>query len=193
MERILYLFATMHTNKEIRNMTEEEDRLAREQWKWIERQLMDLPHANRAYFDTLDDSLYPGRLTLIQAEIEGRVPPDVADMLPPEFWVQVELTRQGTIIECTESSQLMDYHKDRFGPFAENRATLETSTRKDKEDFDKSIDRRDHFIAERIHNTLGPGETGFLFQGAIHRIQDFLEVDIKLVIYLGNLRPRRRQ
>ncbi len=44
--------------------------------------------------------------------------------------------------------------------------------------YDELMARRDAHIASKINATLGPGETGILFLGAAHRIQDLLANDI---------------
>ena len=68
MERTLYLFATHHTREEILEISPKEDHIGREHWKWIENQINKLPHANRAYFNSLDEAGYSRRLTYIQAK-----------------------------------------------------------------------------------------------------------------------------
>lgn len=40
------------------------------------------------------------------------------------------------------------------------------------------LEKRDRFIADRINDTLKPGETGVLFIGAYHNVIPFLEKDI---------------
>ncbi len=43
------------------------------------------------------------------------------------------------------------------------------------------LKRRDMFIAQRIDETLAPGETGVLFIGAVHNIKSRLPKDIKVI------------
>jgi hypothetical protein len=43
------------------------------------------------------------------------------------------------------------------------------------------LQRRDQFIAGRISATLGAGETGILFIGLIHRVDESLPEDIEVV------------
>ena len=43
------------------------------------------------------------------------------------------------------------------------------------------LKRRDQFIADRINDTLGPGETGILFLGMLHSLGHLLDEQIKVV------------
>lgn len=52
---------------------------------------------------------------------------------------------------------------------------------------------RDRYIAQRISQTLGKGETGVLFLGAFHNITPFLPRDIHLVEVSGKVPPSRSQ
>ena len=45
---------------------------------------------------------------------------------------------------------------------------------------DRLLGQRDRFIADRIAVTLGDGETGLLFLGALHRLDGLLPADIRL-------------
>ena len=56
---------------------------------------------------------------------------------------------------------------------------------------DSLLKRRDQFIADRINSTLGNGETGIIFLGMLHCLEDLLDKDIR-VLYPVNLPPRAR-
>ena len=43
------------------------------------------------------------------------------------------------------------------------------------------IKRRDQFIADRINDTLCPGETGILFLGMLHSLGHLLDEQIKVI------------
>lgn len=49
--------------------------------------------------------------------------------------------------------------------------------------------RRDRFIAERIAETLAPGETGVLFLGLVHDLEPHLPDDVEIVHPVG--KPRQ--
>jgi len=50
------------------------------------------------------------------------------------------------------------------------------------------LQRRDHFIAQRLNDTLKPGETGILFLGMFHSVERYLHQDLKVIYPLH--RPR---
>jgi hypothetical protein len=56
---------------------------------------------------------------------------------------------------------------------------------------DTLLERRDHYIADRINRTLGAGETGILFMGMLHAAARYLDPDIKVVYPLGPPPVRR--
>ncbi|MFI5329770.1 MAG: hypothetical protein ACHQ2F_01865 [Desulfobaccales bacterium] len=43
------------------------------------------------------------------------------------------------------------------------------------------LQRRDQFMAQRINDTLKPGETGILFLGMLHSLERYLPKDIKVI------------
>ena len=52
---------------------------------------------------------------------------------------------------------------------------------------DRLLRQRDDFIAKRIKDTLGEGETGILFIGAHHEILSRLPKDIEVVTVKGQI------
>lgn len=46
---------------------------------------------------------------------------------------------------------------------------------------DSLLQRRDQFMAQRINDTLKPGETGILFLGMLHSLERYLSEDIRLI------------
>lgn len=46
---------------------------------------------------------------------------------------------------------------------------------------DQLLQRRDQFIAQHINDTLKPGETGILFLGMLHSVEQHLNPDIKVI------------
>ena len=53
---------------------------------------------------------------------------------------------------------------------------------------DNLLQQRDQFIAQRINDTLKPGETGILFLGMLHALERYLQPDMKVIHPLH--RPR---
>jgi hypothetical protein len=50
------------------------------------------------------------------------------------------------------------------------------------------LQRRDRFIAQRLNDTLKPGETGILFLGMLHSLERYLHQDLQVIYPLH--RPR---
>ncbi len=50
------------------------------------------------------------------------------------------------------------------------------------------LQRRDQFMAQRINDTLKDGETGILFLGMLHSVEQYLQPDVKVIYPLH--RPR---
>jgi hypothetical protein len=50
------------------------------------------------------------------------------------------------------------------------------------------LQRRDQFMARRIHETLKNGETGILFLGMLHSVEGYLRPDIKVIYPLHRSR-----
>jgi hypothetical protein len=50
---------------------------------------------------------------------------------------------------------------------------------------DSLLQRRDRFIAQRINDTLQPGETGILFLGMLHAVERYLPRDIEVIYPLS--------
>ena len=78
----------------------------------------------------------------------------------------------------TESSKLLieEYQLARraLRTVGAGRAT----TAAQREASDRTLTRRDSFIAERINDTLRPGETGLIFLGQLHSLAGRLAADI---------------
>jgi hypothetical protein len=56
---------------------------------------------------------------------------------------------------------------------------------------DMLLEKRDRYIGDRINRTLGAGESGILFLGALHEVTQYLDPDIEVIYPLGP--PRARQ
>ncbi|MBI5114937.1 hypothetical protein HZA56_00525 [Candidatus Poribacteria bacterium] len=55
------------------------------------------------------------------------------------------------------------------------------------------LERRDRFIAARINETLGDGETGVIFLGMLHSPQRWLEPDIKVLYPVSTIASLNKQ
>ena len=103
------------------------------------------------------------------------------------------LIEQGAILEGTEDPNLL---VEEYGHIKGilSAATEEQKTKEIKAYEQVAADllsRRDKFISDRIGKTLKEGETGLLFLGMLHKVDELLPKDIK-VSYLIHRLPFKR-
>jgi len=101
----------------------------------------------------------------------------------------LRLMAQGAVLMGTESGELLvqEYQLARQSlttrqPRAAGVAAASRAFR------DALLKRRDRFMAQRINDTLKDGETGILFLGMLHSLEQFLNPDVKVIYPLH--RPR---
>ena len=100
----------------------------------------------------------------------------------------MRLMNAGATVMGTESLELLlqEYELAKRDLGAARPLGLKAS---DKAQRASLLSRRDRFIAERINNTLLPGEIGIIFLGMFHCLEPWLEKDIEVVYPNG--RPVR--
>jgi hypothetical protein len=101
----------------------------------------------------------------------------------------LRLMAKGAILMGTESGDLLvqEYHMAKQSLTARRpRAAAVAGARQVVSD--TLLNRRDQFIAQRINDTLKPGETGILFLGMLHAVERYLEPDVQVIYPLK--RPR---
>lgn len=187
MGRSLYLFFYQHGKGELPGVTAKQHREALRQWEWIEKEIKKLPIPQRAYFDSLHKGRYNKIMNFVRFAVDQNAPRTLM-RLPSPLRAKIELIRRGVIIEYAEDRSLMTEYRT----LAKQKGYFRKPSIGDSARYYEILDKRDRFIAERIHKTLREGETGFLFQGANHSIYPFLEADIRIGVYLGYLCPRQR-
>jgi hypothetical protein len=83
----------------------------------------------------------------------------------------------------TESSELLveeyEFVKEDFGSGEAGSGQRGGARRKALRD--SLLQRRDHYIARRINETLHAGETGLLFLGMLHSIRSWLDKDVRVI------------
>lgn len=100
--------------------------------------------------------------------------------------VLLSLMNKGARLMGTESLELLleeyEYAKKMLasGKFKEKK-------RSDKSAASALLERRDRFVAQRISDTLRPGETGIIFLGMLHELRPWLAKDIQVVYPLGSV------
>jgi hypothetical protein len=101
----------------------------------------------------------------------------------------LRLMAQGAVLMGTESGDLLvqEYQlaKQSLTPRPPRAAGVAASRRVLS---DTLLQRRDQFIAQRINDTLKCGETGILFLGMLHALEQYLNPDVKVIYPLQ--RPR---
>lgn len=105
----------------------------------------------------------------------------------------LRLMKRGATIEGTEDPQLL------LREYNHLRSVMGARTHEERERFihefageaDDLLKKRDQKIRDRIAGTLRPGETGIIFLGLLHRVDEILPPDIRIT-YLIHRLPFRR-
>lgn len=144
-------------------------------WKALETKILslDLDYARiRIYQDALP-----------VCGCEADIVRDLAKTGAANYRILLKLMERGAVLEGTESPELLLREKDLLNAGesgsdsprnAENREALHERAA-------ELLRARDRFIADRIDETLAPGEIGVLFIGALHHVTDLLSESIKVV------------
>jgi hypothetical protein len=104
---------------------------------------------------------------------------DIAQQGSKNHQLLVELAERGAAIMGTEDAQLLveEYLRLRDGLQKNSKTADRLSPAEDL------LRRRDLYIANRIRETLSEGETGILFIGLLHKVDEKLSQDME-VTYL---------
>jgi hypothetical protein len=150
--------------------------LINEIWEEINRKVtgLDLKHEKVR--------LYQDGLPVCDRELE--IVTEIAKTGSLNHQLLIRLLERGAILMGTESAELLveEYKlvkKILAAGNIEEAGKIEASQ---KALSDNLLKKRDQYIAERINNTLGAGETGILFLGMLHSLEKLLNNDI-LVTY----------
>ena len=94
-----------------------------------------------------------------------------------------KLLERGVVLVRTENLTLVKQERSHVMKMAASKSPKEREVTALRYKLAQSrlLKQRDHFIANRIGETLGEGETGILFIGAYHNIIPNLPADIKVV------------
>jgi len=94
----------------------------------------------------------------------------------------IELQEKGAVIEGTENPELLlaEYNSIMMIVQAENLAERDRLIKKYNKVSSELLFKRNHFIADRIDNTLKKGETGILFLGLMHQANKLIEENINV-------------
>ena len=118
--------------------------------------------------------VYQDGLPVCGRELE--IVEDLARQGSKNYQLLVELAERGATIMGTEDAQLLveEYRRLRDGLKRDSKVENRVSSG------DDLLSRRDLYIAKRIRKTLCEGETGMLFIGLLHRVDEELGQDIEI-------------
>jgi hypothetical protein len=112
---------------------------------------------------------------------------DLAGQGSRNYQLLIELVQRGATLMGTESPELMvaEYRRVQSLVQAAQKNEPDAVVEKLKQEGEEFLHRRDAFIAERIETTLEEGETGILFLGLLHRVDELLDgkFDVRHLIH----------
>lgn len=122
--------------------------------------------------------VYQDGLPVCGRELE--IVEDLARQGSKNYQLLVELAERGATIMGTEDAQLLveEYLRLRDGLDADSETGNRVTPGEDL------LHRRDLYVAKRIRETLRNGETGILFMGLLHRVDEALGQDIEITYLL---------
>ena len=153
----------------------------RQMWAGIRQRLLAMPlkwSHTRLYQDGLPVCDYPQMIV-----------DDLAAQGSDNHKLLATLVEQGAILMGTESVDLMmrEYRRIQKLVEASREDAPDEAVEGLREEGDELLSLRDRFIADRIDATLGPEETGVLFMGLLHRVDELLEGKVDPVPIIHNL------
>ncbi len=151
-------------------------------WKGIRQQV------ERLDLDYSKVRLYQDGLPVCGRERE--MIQDLASSGSPNYEILLDLVEKGAQVVGTESPELLRQEYE-LAQQVLLRAPPQPTARLEprQQQLGRALlNQRDRFIAERIRQTLSPGETGLLFLGMLHSLDGLLPSEIK-VVRLGQALP----
>ena len=140
-----------------------------ELWQDIRRRVLALP------LDLSKVKLYQDGLPECGRELE--IVEELAQEGSKNYLLLLELVRKGGTLMGTESPALLMRERELFT----HRIAAGKKPGPSRQGlYDRLIERRDEYIAQRINATLQDGETGLLFIGALHKVQLKLPPDVEI-------------
>jgi len=114
---------------------------------------------------------------------EEQIVRDLARAGSQNHQLLADLMRRGATIMGTESPELLleEYNLARETLVASGGGQPRKPSPRQSQISKAVLERRDKFIAERIAQTLQPGETGLVFLGVLHSLAGRLPPDIEVI------------
>ena len=168
------------------------EKLGRREWEQSVKAVDQLWAVIRETIEKLDLP-YP-RVRLFQDGLphcgrEVQIVTDLANAGSPNHQVLLFLMGKGATLMGTESADLLleEYQLAQQVLNAQGLGEAERVQARQKSLSQSLLGKRDRYIAERINETLGEGETGILFVGMLHSLEEHLARDIQ--VHYPLLRP----
>lgn len=153
----------------------QKDQLVNRIWTAIEQVIdaLDLP------FEKV--RLYQDGLPICGREME--IVTDLANNGSRNHRLLEQLISKGAVLMGTESAELLleEYRLIKQTVYGRHGGKGAQTPRDLQKKADILLKKRDQFIAQRINNTLVPGETGIIFLGMLHDPERGIDKEIKIV------------
>jgi hypothetical protein len=166
-------------------------------WKRKVNRIEEMWKETEKFIQSLSLSYEKVRLYQDGLPVCGREDEIVSEVARAGGWnyrLLLHLMKKGATIMGTESPELLvEEYELMKEVLAEGDASREDRNEPQPKALSESLlERRDQFMADRIHSTLQSGETGILFLGMLHSLEKRLPKDMQVVIYPPNQIPNGR-
>ena len=114
---------------------------------------------------------------------EAQIVEDLAKAGSANHQLLLNLMKKGAALTGTESPELLveEYNLAREALGAPGQGEGREANGRDEALRKALLDRRDRYIADRVAQTLQPGETGLIFLGMLHSLAGRLPPDIEVI------------
>lgn len=114
---------------------------------------------------------------------EEQIVRELADRGSSNHRLLLSLMEKGAILMGTESPEMLleEYEQVRRSSEGYGSGRVTRPEKETGDSVETLLQRRNKFIAHQINTTLQPGETGILFLGMLHTLDQLLDHDIEVV------------
>ena len=122
------------------------------------------------------------------AQVEKKIVIDIAKKGSKNHQLLIKLLDKGAQLIGTENPKLLiEEYKTILGTLKQTKETNKDFIDNYKKKAEKQLFERDKYISRRIDETLKDNETGILFIGMMHKVNEFLPKDIKIDFLTHNM------
>ena len=187
--RMLIYVSIIHTSADLGSIAEDVNKkgiahLGEEIWAKHKRTVEGFWDVISHYFDSLDIKgvkIYQDGM-VADGEVGKRIVEETAKAGSRNYQLVSRLLERGAILVKTEDFELVKEEYDRLLAITQAKTIIRKIIGFIKYKLVKSrlLSKRDSFVAERIDQTLKPGEKAILFIGAYHKVKSRLPADIEI-------------